>query len=206
MMGQIRMPRNLYPIPCTPAYWREANLAMRSLKLMIFAALMIAATRALSLIPAIPIWHTEFTWGFLARALCALVCGPVLGAAFGFVEDLLGFLLQPTGVFFPGYTLSTMAGVFVYALFFFRRRVTAVNLVLANLIVNLVVNALMGSVWSTILRGASYWYWFVPSLLKNLVTILPKAAVLYVLFQALLPILQRMNLIPPQVEGRIPIL
>ena len=64
----------------------------------------------------------------------------------------------------------------------------------------------MGSVWSTILRGASYWYWFVPSLLKNLVTILPKAAVLYVLFQALLPILQRMNLIPPQVEGRIPIL
>ena len=75
MMGQIRMPRNLYPIPCTPAYWREANLAMRSLKLMIFAALMIAATRALSLIPAIPIWHTEFTWGFLARALRRIYWG-----------------------------------------------------------------------------------------------------------------------------------
>ena len=56
----------------------------------------------------------------LARALCALVCGPVMGLVFGFVEDILGFILQPTGDFFPGYTLSTMAGVLVYALCFYR--------------------------------------------------------------------------------------
>lgn len=36
-----------------------------------------------------------------------------------------------------------------------------------------------------------------------MVTIIPKAAVLYVLFQALLPILQRMDLIPKQVDGAI---
>ena len=131
-MRQIRMPMNLYRTPCSPAYWHEANLAMKCLKLLVFAALMIAVTRALSLIPGIPIWHTKLTWGFLARSVCALVCGPVLGLVFGFVEDILGFILQPTGDFFPGYTLSTMAGVLVYALFFFRRRITVVNLVLAN--------------------------------------------------------------------------
>ena len=53
------------------------------------------------------------------------------------------------------------------------------------------------------MRGGVYWAWFVPSLIKNLVTIIPKAAVLYVLFQALLPILQRMDLIPKQVDGAI---
>ena len=36
-----------------------------------------------------------------------------------------------------------------------------------------------------------------------MVTVLPKAAVLYFLFQALLPILQRMELIPRQVDGVI---
>ena len=143
------------------------------------------------------------SWGFLARSLCALVCGPVLGLVFGFVEDILGFVLQPTGMFFPGYTLSTMAGVLVYALFFFRRKITAVNLILANLIVNLVVNALLGSLWTTIVQGGSYWAWFTVSLTKNLLTILPKAAALYILFQALLPILQQMRLIPIQVEERI---
>lgn len=204
-MYQAHLSMNMYRAPLSPAYWREANQAVRCLKLLVFAALMIAVTRALSLIPGIPIWHTKLTWGFLARSVCALVCGPVLGLVFGFAEDILGFILQPSGDFFPGYTLSTMAGVLVYALFFFRRRITVVNLVLANLVVNLLVNALMGSVWSTMLRQGSYWGWFVPSLTKNLITILPKAAALYILFQALLPILQRMNLIPVQVKGRIPI-
>ena len=197
------MPMNLYRTPLSPAYWRDANQAMSCLKLLVFAALMVAVTRALSLIPGIPIWHTKLTWGFLARSVCAMVCGPVLGLACGFVEDILGFVLQPTGDFFPGYTLSTMAGVLVYALFFFRRRITVLNLFLANLVVNVAVNALMGSVWSTMVRGGVYWGWFLPSLGKNLLTLLPKTLVLYVLFQALLPILQRMNLIPVQAEGGI---
>ena len=160
-------------------------------------------TRALSLVPGIPIAHTKLTWGFLSRSLCALVCGPVMGLVFGFVEDILGFILHPTGEFFPGYTLSTMAGVLVYALCFFRRRITVVRLIAANLLVNLLVNAAMGSVWSTMVRGGVYWGWFIPSLAKNLVTVLPKAAALYFLFQALLPILQRMGLIPRQVDGAI---
>ena len=78
-----------------------------------------------------------------------------------------------------------------------------VRLIAANLLVNLLVNAAMGSVWSTMVRGGVYWGWFIPSLAKNLVTVLPKAAALYFLFQALLPILQRMGLIPRQVDGAI---
>ena len=97
-MRQIRMPMNLYRTPCSPAYWHEANLAMKCLKLLVFAALMIAVTRALSLIPGIPIWHTKLTWGFLARSVCALVCGPVLGLVFGFVEDISS---SPPGTFSP---------------------------------------------------------------------------------------------------------
>ena len=98
--------KTLYRTPLQPGWWLEGNQAMKSLKLLMFAALMVAMARALSLIPGIPIAHTKMTWGFLARALCALVCGPVMGLVFGFVEDILGFILQPTGDFFPGYTLS----------------------------------------------------------------------------------------------------
>ena len=72
-MSQTRIPMNLYRTPFTPAYWREANACAKALKLLMFAALMVAMTRALSLIPGIPIAHTELTWGFLARGLCALV-------------------------------------------------------------------------------------------------------------------------------------
>ena len=47
-------------------------------------------------------------------------------------------------------------------------------------------------------RGGGYWGWFVPSLGKNLLTIVPKAILLYILYQALLPILRQMRIIPNQ--------
>ena len=75
-------------------------------------------------------------------------------------------------------------------------------------LVNLLVNALMGSLWNLMLRGGVYWGWFLPSLGKNLVTVLPKTLVIYVLFQALLPILQQMGVIPRQLDekGRLPLI
>ena len=91
---------------------------------------------------------------------------------------------------------------------FYRARITVLRIVLANLVVNLLVNALMGSLWNLMLRGGVYWGWFLPSLGKNLVTVLPKTLVIYVLFQALLPILQQMGVIPRQLDekGRLPLI
>ena len=142
-----------------PAYWREAERGPCPPEAAggAGAALMVAVARASPWSPGSPLPTPSFTWGFLSRSLCALVCGPVMGLVFGFVEDILGFILHPTGEFFPGYTLSTMAGVLVYALCFFRRRITVVRLIAANLLVNLLVNAAMGSIWSTMVRGGVYW-------------------------------------------------
>ena len=195
----------LYRTPFSPAYWRQSSKSMGDLRMLVFAALMIAMARALSMLPSIPVGHTKITFGFLARALCALVCGPVTALAYGFAEDILGFILKPTGDFFFGYTLSTMLGVMVYALFLYRSRVTVLRLVAANAVVNIGVNAALGSLWTMMMRGGGYWGWFIGSLSKNLVTIIPKAVLLYLLFQALLPILQQMKLIPRQLndKGRI---
>lgn len=180
---------------------------LHNTRLLVFAALMVAMARALSLVPSIPIFHTKLSFGFLARALCAMVCGPVLGLVYGFVEDILGFILQPSGEFFFGYTLSTMLGVLIYALCFYRRRVTVVSIVIANLLVNLLVNAVLGSVWNVMIRGATFWSWFVPSFVKNMATIAPKALLLYILFSSMLPILHRMGVLPRSGEGeKIPLI
>jgi len=177
------------------SYWKAAVADLYSTRNLVFAALMVAMARVLALIPSIPIAHTKLSFSFPARAMCALVCGPVAGMAYGFVEDILGFILQPTGEFFFGYTISTMAGMLVYALCFYRRRVTVVRIVVANVLVNIFVNALMGSMWTMMIRGGGYWGWFTVSLSKNLLTIVPKSIVLYFFFQALLPILNRVGVL-----------
>lgn len=180
--------------------WGFANL--RNTRMIVFAALMVAMARALSLIPSIPIFHTKMSFGFLARAMCAVVCGPVVGLVYGFVEDILGFILQPSGEFFFGYTISTMLGVLIYAVCFYRRRITVVSILIANIAVNLLVNALLGSVWTVMTRGdgnwAGYWGWFVPSLIKNVAMIAPKTILLYILFNSMMPILRRIGVLSPK--------
>ena len=178
-----------------PSYWRAAAADLYSTRNLVFAALMVAMARVLALIPSIPIAHTKLSFSFPARAMCALVCGPVAGMTYGFVEDILGFILQPTGEFFFGYTISTMAGMLVYALCFYRRRVTVVRIVVANVLVNIFVNAMMGSLWTMMIRGGGYWGWFTVSLSKNLLTIVPKSVVLYFFFQAMLPVLGRVGVL-----------
>ena len=177
------------------SYWKAAAADLYSTRNLVFAALMVAMARVLALIPGIPIAHTKLSFSFPARAMCALVCGPVAGMVYGFVEDILGFILQPTGEFFFGYTISTMAGMLVYALCFYRRRVTVVRIVAANVLVNIFVNALMGSLWTMMLRGGGYWGWFTVSMSKNLLTIVPKSVVLYFFFQAMLPVLGRIGVL-----------
>ena len=73
---------SLYPHPLVPGYWREALRSFRSLRSVAFSAVMIAACIVLSRF-YIPL-HESLTLSvtFLARALCALVCGPLVAMVF----------------------------------------------------------------------------------------------------------------------------
>ena len=196
---------SLYLHPFSAPYWRDAARELRNPRKLTFAALMIAMCVILGRIPSVPLFGgAKITWGFLARALCALVCGPVLGVVFGFTEDILSFFLTGGGgyPFFPGYTLTTMLGVFIYALFFYRAEITGRRVFLAKLLTN-IQNVILGSLWSSILYGKAWSVMAVGSFWKNLIMLPFQTALLVALFAALLPVLRRAGLVPRQVSGKI---
>ena len=196
---------SLYPHPFSAAYWRDAARELRNPRKLTFAALMIAMCVILGRIPSVPLFGgAKITWGFLARALCALVCGPVLGVVFGFTEDILSFFLSGGGgyPFFPGYTLTTMLGVFIYALFFYRAEITGRRVFLAKLLTN-IQNVILGSLWSSILYGKAWSVMAVGSFWKNLIMLPFQTVLLVALFAALLPVLRRAGLVPRQAAGKI---
>ena len=188
---------SLYPHPFSAAYWRDAVRELRDLRKLTFAALMIALCVVLGHIPSAPLFGgAKITWGFLARALCALVCGPVLGVVFGFSEDILSFFLTGGGgyPFFPGYTLTTMLGVFLYALFFYKSKITLRNAFLAKLLTNL-ENVLLGALWMAILSGKAWYITASGSAIKNLVCLPFQTVLLLLLMTALRPALKKMRLV-----------
>ena len=186
--------------PLTPGYWRIAAGEVRDLRKLTFAALMIAMCVVMSHVPSLYVLSARVRWEFLARAVCALVCGPVLGAMFGFAEDILSFFISggEGGAFFPGYTLSTMLGVVIYALCLYRAPLDGwrlpVRVCAAKLLTN-IENVLLGTLWLAITTGKGYLVLAPARALKNLVMFPVQAALLCVLITALLPALRRAGLV-----------
>ncbi len=195
---------SLFKTPFSPAYWRQAARSFHDIRGMAFAALMAAACVALSQVSVAVGESLKIGFGFLARALCALVYGPIGALVFGAAEDTLSYLYHPSGPYFPGYMLTTMLGCLIYALFFYRARITVTRIFLAKLATN-VQNVLLGSLWSAILYQKGYLYYMVKSAAKNAISLPVYTLMLVVLFQALLPVLHRMGVIPDQLgeKGRM---
>lgn len=186
----------LFSSPLSPGYWKEAKAAFRSPRSLAFAALMTAAAAALSLTGVPLADHLRINLTFLARALCMLVCGPVMAIVYGAAEELLCFLLHPVGPFFIGDLLSAAAACLIYALFFYRARVTLFRIFLAKAMTDYTVNVFLGSYWSILLYGRGYLDYAVPAFLKNTLYLPAQVLLLAAVFQLLLPVLARWKLIP----------
>lgn len=191
---------SIFKTPFSRDYWKESVKSFRSLRGMVFAALMVAVCVAISYLPSVPVTPGGRTISltFIPRALCSMVYGPVGALVFGAAEDTLSFLIDSGGYpYFPGYALTTMLGCFTYALFFYRTKITLTKIFLAKLLTN-IQNVLLGTLWTSIMSGKAWLFLVWDSAIKNLVTLPGYTIILFIVFQALIPIMQRMKMIPNQ--------
>ena len=140
----------------TRAYWKEAAGRLKSIRVLGACALLIALTIAITTlyIPLPNNLHVFFD--YTPKALCAMVCGPAAALGVGFVMDILGFLARPMGAFFPGYTVTTMVAMLIYALGFYNQKITIPRIAITKLAVNVICNIGLNSLWNSILMGKAF--------------------------------------------------
>ena len=125
---------------------------------------------------------------FIVNSLAGWIGGPVAALVYGFVADILGFIIHPTGGFFPGYTLSGMLGALLYALFFLPGQNFHPGFSCAScrsMCWSISCWACCGAPCSTA-RG--YYYYLANSIVKNLVLLPLETIVMAVIIGAMLPI------------------
>ena len=177
-------------------YWSEAAGRLSDLRVMLICSMCIALSVILGYfyIPLNESLYIRFT--YLAASTVGLVAGPVVALVFGAAVDLVDFMLHPTNVFFFGYTISSMVGALIYALFYYRKRITVVRIIFCRLAVNLVVNVFLGALWSSILYGKGYIYRLVISYIKNIALLPVEVAATVAFFSLLLLAFKTTNYIP----------
>ncbi|MBE6657630.1 MAG: folate family ECF transporter S component [Ruminococcaceae bacterium] len=200
---QTAADRTLFSTPLTPAYFRCALSNLKSVRMITTTALLCAVCALIDMF-FLPIGGAflRVYFSFLTAGLLCMIAGPFLALPAGILVDTLSFLFSggdPMG-YFPGYALSSMLSFLIYALFLWRTHLSLSRIFIARLTVNVLINVILGSVWKHILYGNAYIVYFISGAIKNIALLPIEAALMLVLYRRMVPILQKLHLIPGSVE------
>ena len=197
-----------YLLPWTPTYWKAAAMQVKDIKVLVTVAMMIALNVVLTIFVDVPIPvgdNLRIRFDFLAEVVFCMIGGPIIGVFGGMAGDLVSYLCHPVDAFFPGYTLSAMLACLIYSLFLFRTRVTIVKIAIAKLLVNGLVNVLLGCLWSTITRDHGYVFYLAKSVVKNSIMLPIEIVLMVLVLTILVPVISRFGLVPKPLKKFLPV-
>ena len=197
-MARLQKSTETFSHPFCKGYWRTAAAELKDTKMLVFAALIVALRVALKTAVRIPLGPSlDITPAFLANALGAMVYGPVVGAIGALVSDVLGVLLRGDTYFLP-YALTEIAGSMIFAMYFYRQKITPTRVILSRFTICLCVNILLQTpidmLFQYVTYGKSSVVITLPRIFKNLFMFPIESAVLSVFLGVMQPITYRMKL------------
>lgn len=181
-----------HPKSFSRTYWKDAAALLKNVKILAYAAVICAlrvAVKSLS-VPIAPGVYLSFDC--YINAVGAMVYGPLTALLVGAVSDTIGGVLFPKGPYFFPFIAVEMLSGFIFALFLWRKKLTAPRLLLAKFTVNFVCNIVLNSAiqkWYYALFDADKVYYMINGvrIVKNLAVFPLEAVLICVLLNALLP-------------------
>ena len=96
---------------------------------------------------------------------------------------------------------------FIYGIFFYKKKITFTNCLLARFFVNIIINVGLGSIWWGIvynLEGeALRAYTMLTALPKNIIYLLPQSILLFIVFKFIAKPLARFGLIDDKIANNV---
>lgn len=190
----------------TKSYWREAAKQRKDTKMLIIAALIVA----LRVILKQPIFKITIAQGLsitldsYVNSLGSVIYGPVVAILVGITSDTLGVITTGRiGEYFLPFILTEVSSSVIFALFFWRKKITFSRALRAKFTVNLICNMIMTSLfkkWQLFIfygveKAEAYNLINGVRIAKNLILFPVEATLIIIILSAALPILVRLKLI-----------
>lgn len=137
---------------------------------------------AISFLPAIKIGpYVEMGFGFIGAAFSGILFGPWYAMIIGILNDVI--TAQMNGYpFFFGYTISAALGGLIYGFGFWRKDINLKRVFCIILIITLVVNLGLGSIWVRMMTGKAWEVFMGLRIAKNTISLFLNTGILLVIF------------------------
>ncbi len=129
---------------------------LRDVRVLASAGLLAAISIVLGFFK-IPITQLiELRCAFIPIAVAAYLYGPVIGGAVGLISDIGGYLVKPTGPFFPGFTVTAVVTGVLFGCLLYRHRPTLTRILVSQIVYAILCGLLLNSLWLSILYGNGF--------------------------------------------------
>lgn len=96
-------------------------------------------------------------FGFLPVSMMGIMYGPIWAAIGYAAGDILGMMIFPSGMFFPGFTVTAVLTGLVFGFFLHgKEKITWKTVLPASLIIILVLNLCLDTFWLSIMMGDAF--------------------------------------------------
>ena len=144
-------------------------LELKRLRSLTFLAVMGALALALEAVASLDLGpYISIGFSGLPNQLVDLLLGPSAGGLFAGAMDVLKYLIKPAGPFHFGFTFDAMLAAFIYGCSYYGRPVTLRRIFITKLIVTVVVNMALGTMWISLLYGRAFMVLLPSRALKDL--------------------------------------
>lgn len=178
LMRRLSFLKEVFLMKKTFAAYRLSMKEFRSVRVITATAMLMAASIVLGYFTLDIGPYLKIGFSTLVNQIAALLFGPVVGAVYNGLLDVIKYFIKPTGPFFPGFTVSAMISGLIYGTAFYRKRISFRRILAAEFAVCLLVNVILGTYWLSLLYGKGFLALLPMRALKNLVQC-PVNAVLF---------------------------
>ncbi len=179
-------------------YWKLAAKNFTNLNMIAFAAFIVALRVAVKFLKVPLAAGLSISLDGYINSIGSLVYGPLVALLVGAVSDTLGCILIPSGEYFLPFILTEMGSAFIFALFFWRQKLSVPRILCAKFTVNLICNIIMTSLFNKwmyyvfygIEKAEAYNIINGTRIVKNLVMFPLEAMLIAIVFSAVIPLLR----------------
>ncbi|APX71080.1 folate family ECF transporter S component [Companilactobacillus allii] len=123
-------------------------------------------------------------FSFIAIGLMGYYFGPYKAAIANVIADIISNVVMPASTgFFWGFTFSALVAGLIYGFMLYNHKVTIWRVLLTIVLITVVVNTLLNTLWIQMITNLPYMTLLIPRLVKEAFSLVYQTGLLYIILK-----------------------
>lgn len=127
--------------------------------------------------------YLRVSFGFITLPIVTMLFGPLVGCVSGILQDLVSFILRPTGGYLFTLTLNVGISGMIYGVMLYKKRITFWRIFITKLIIIVVVNIILNSIGLAPTVGSGLVGILPSRVIKNIILLPIQSVIVYAILK-----------------------